>query len=218
MGRRAGEDGARREGQPHRPRRRPARHRWRSSPRAGRWSAGPTIPTGWRLSRRTACSGCIDSNINPTDSVAPPGIDRCGVGSFPGRPPPVRPVTGLTPVGPMGSDGPAAGTLTGRLRAGPNGRPFPEPVAEPVGPGRPRDYSLGLPQIRACTLNAPGSSRCGASLSLTRPGRFAVTRPQGTVSSAWFQLPVHNAAPPSLHGVRKGRSPASSLLWGAATS
>lgn len=44
------------------------------------------------------------------------------------------------------------------------------------GPGRPRDYSLGLPQIRACTLNAPGSSRCGTSLSLTRPGRFAVTR------------------------------------------
>jgi hypothetical protein len=47
-----------------------------------------------------------------------------------------------------------------------------------VRPGRPRDYSLGLPQIRACTLNAPGSSRCGASLSLTRPGRFAVTRSQ----------------------------------------
>ena len=37
------------------------------------------------------------------------------------------------------------------------------------------------------------------------------------MSSAWFQLPVHNAAPPSLHGVRKGRSPASPLLWDAAT-
>src|SRR5208337_1333142 len=37
------------------------------------------------------------------------------------------------------------------------------------------------------------------------------------MSSAWFQLPVHNAAPPSLHGVREGRSPASTLLWGAAT-
>src|SRR5208282_2544907 len=37
------------------------------------------------------------------------------------------------------------------------------------------------------------------------------------MSSAWFQLPVHNAAPPSLHGVRKGRSPASLLLWGTAT-
>ena len=43
-------------------------------------------------------------------------------------------------------------------------------------PGRPRDYSLGLPQIRTCTLNASGSSRCGISLSLTRLGRFAVTR------------------------------------------
>jgi len=55
------------------------------------------------------------------------------------------------------------------------------------------------------------------SLSLTRLGGFAVTRWWGTVSSAWFQLPVHNAAPPSLHGVRKGRSPASSLLWSTAT-
>src|SRR5208337_226296 len=36
------------------------------------------------------------------------------------------------------------------------------------------------------------------------------------MSSAWFQLPVHSAAPPSLHGVREGRSPASTLLWGAA--
>jgi len=44
------------------------------------------------------------------------------------------------------------------------------------GPGRPRDCSLGLPQIRTCALNASGSSRCGISLSLTRLGRFAVTR------------------------------------------
>ena len=35
--------------------------------------------------------------------------------------------------------------------------------------------------------------------------------------SAWFRLLVHNAASPSLHGVREGRSPASTLLWGAAT-
>ena len=35
------------------------------------------------------------------------------------------------------------------------------------GPGRPRDYSLGLPQIRACTLNAPGSSRCGIAVPHT---------------------------------------------------
>jgi len=44
------------------------------------------------------------------------------------------------------------------------------------GPGRPRDYSLGLPQIPTCALNTSGSSRWGISLSLTRPGRFAVTR------------------------------------------
>jgi len=34
-------------------------------------------------------------------------------------------------------------------------------------PGRPRDCSLGLPQIRACTLNAPGSSRCGIAVPHT---------------------------------------------------
>jgi hypothetical protein len=39
-----------------------------------------------------------------------------------------------------------------------------------------RSFVSQLPQIRACALNAPGSSRCGISLSLTRLGRFAVTR------------------------------------------
>ena len=28
-------------------------------------------------------------------------------------------------------------------------------------PGRSKGYSLALPYVRACTLNAPGSSRCG---------------------------------------------------------
>ena len=36
-----------------------------------------------------------------------------------------------------------------------------------IGPGRSRDYSLELPQIRACTLNAPGSSRCGIAVPHT---------------------------------------------------
>src|SRR5271157_3907857 len=36
-----------------------------------------------------------------------------------------------------------------------------------LGPGRSRDYSLELPQIRACTLNAPGSSRCGIAVPHT---------------------------------------------------
>ena len=34
-------------------------------------------------------------------------------------------------------------------------------------PGRSRDYSLELPQIRACTLNAPGSSHCGIAVPHT---------------------------------------------------
>ncbi len=44
------------------------------------------------------------------------------------------------------------------------------------GPGRPRDYSPGAPTDPDVHINASGSSRCGLSLSLTRPGRFAVTR------------------------------------------
>src|SRR4029077_13218975 len=52
---------------------------------------------------------------------------------------------------------------------------------------------------------ASGSSR--RALSLTRPGGFAVTRGRGSVSSACFQPPVHDAAPPSLPGVREGPFP-----------
>ena len=36
-----------------------------------------------------------------------------------------------------------------------------------VGPGRSRDCSLELPQIRTCTLNASGSSRCGIAVPHT---------------------------------------------------
>ena len=36
-----------------------------------------------------------------------------------------------------------------------------------IGPGRSRDYSLQFPQIRACTSNAPGSSRCGIAVPHT---------------------------------------------------
>ncbi len=83
--------------------------------------------------------------------------------------------------------------------------------------GSPQGLVPGTPKDTYVHINEFGLSRCGLSLSLTRPGRFAVTRILGTAASAWFQLPVHNAASPWLHGVRKGRSPASSLLWGAAT-
>ena len=43
-------------------------------------------------------------------------------------------------------------------------------------PGRPRDYSLGLPQIRACASKTHPVRHVAESLSLTRSGRFAVTR------------------------------------------
>jgi len=36
-----------------------------------------------------------------------------------------------------------------------------------LGPGRSRDYSLELPQIRTCALNASGSSRCGIAVPHT---------------------------------------------------
>ena len=44
------------------------------------------------------------------------------------------------------------------------------------GPGRSRDYSLELPQIRACVLRRTRFVTLWNSLSLTRLGRFAVTR------------------------------------------
>ena len=69
------------------------------------------------------------------------------------------------------------------------------------GPGRRGGYPPRLPQIRACALNAPGSSRCGRSLSLTRLGRFAVTRWRGTVSSPIVPTAGPQRGAPSLHGV-----------------
>ena len=44
---------------------------------------------------------------------------------------------------------------------------FCAPVFEDLRPGRSRDYSLELPQIRTCTLNASGSSRCGIAVPHT---------------------------------------------------
>ena len=43
-------------------------------------------------------------------------------------------------------------------------KPVRKRVRSGKGPGRPRDHSLGLPQIRTCTLNASGSSRCGIAV------------------------------------------------------
>ncbi len=64
--------------------------------------------------------------------------------------------------------------------------------------------------------DASGSSRCGFAVPPTiRPPRGDTLG--GSMPSAWFRLPVHNAAPPSLHGVLRSSSPASSLLWDAPT-
>jgi hypothetical protein len=60
------------------------------------------------------------------------------------------------------------------------------------------------PDVRV--KGASGSSRRGFAAPLTtqRPG--GDTR-RGSMPSAWFRPPVHNAVPPSLHGVREGPFP-----------
>ncbi len=70
-----------------------------------------------------------------------------------------------------------------------------------------RSFVSHLPQIRTCTSKTHPVRHVVAPLSLTRSGGFAGTRLRGTMSSAWFQPPVHDAAPPSLHGVREGPFP-----------
>jgi DUF1016 N-terminal domain len=67
------------------------------------------------------------------------------------------------------------------LQLTPFGRisPFPRPAAMPgteTGRVALGDYSPRAPTEPGVHVNAPGSSRCGVSLSLARPGRFAVTR------------------------------------------
>jgi len=64
----------------------------------------------------------------------------------------------------------------------------------------------GLPQIRTCPIKASGSSRCGFAVPHTIRPPCGDTR-GGSMPSVWFQLPVYNAAPPSLHGVREGPFP-----------
>jgi len=52
------------------------------------------------------------------------------------------------------------------------------PISNSIHPGAgsPRDYSLGLPQIRTCTFKRIRFRHVVESLSLPRLGRFAVTR------------------------------------------
>jgi hypothetical protein len=54
--------------------------------------------------------------------------------------------------------------------------------------------------------DASGSSRCGFAVPHTIPSLCGDTL-GGSMSSAWFRRLVHNAAPPSLHGVREGPFP-----------
>ena len=95
-----------------------------------------------------------------------------------------------------------------------------QPVSDLVrehGPGRPRNYSLGLPQIRTCTLNSSGSSRCGiAVLHTTELFRGDTPVRHGVLSVVPTSRPQRGT--PFAPRGPEGRSPASTLLWGAATS
>ncbi len=74
------------------------------------------------------------------------------------------------------------------------------------GPGRPGDCSPGLPQIQTCGFPASGSSRRGFAVPRTIHPPYGDTL-GGSMPSAWCRPPVHDAAPPSLHGVREGPFP-----------
>ena len=81
-------------------------------------------------------------------------------------------------------------------------------ACEGHGPGRPRDCCpSGLPQIRSMPVEeASGSSRWGiAVLHTTELFRGDTPVRHGVLGVV--PLPAHNAAPPSLHGVRKAVPP-----------
>ena len=72
-----------------------------------------------------------------------------------------------------------------------------------------------LPQIRACRLPAPASSSHEVATSAIR--RRYVDMDQVSMYLACFPSTVPETAPPSFHGVPRVGSPASTVLWGAAT-
>ena len=74
----------------------------------------------------------------------------------------------------------------------------------------------GLPLIQTCRFPASGSSRCGFAVphTIQRPCGDTLG---GSMPSTWFPPLVHDAAPPSLHGVREGPFPRFTLLWDAPT-
>jgi len=84
------------------------------------------------------------------------------------------------------------------------------------GPGSPRDYSLGPPLIRTCPLKASGSSRCGSAVPRTTGPFRGDTRMRHDVLGVVPTPRPQRGAPFAPPGP-EGRSPASRLLWGAAT-
>ena len=78
-----------------------------------------------------------------------------------------------------------------------------------------RSFVSHLPQIRACRLPAPASSSHEVATSAIR--RRYVDMDQVSMYLACFPSTVPETAPPSFHGVPRVGSPASTVLWGAAT-
>ncbi len=74
------------------------------------------------------------------------------------------------------------------------------------GPGRSGGCPPELPQSRACGFPAPGSSRRGSAVPHTAK-RFGGDTPSRLGVLGMVPTPRHDAAPPSLHGVREGSFP-----------
>ena len=86
-------------------------------------------------------------------------------------------------------------------------------IASKDRPGRSRDYSLGLPQIRACTLNASGSSRCGIAVPHTTGSFRGDTLVRHDVLGV-VPTPRPQRGTPFAPRGPEGRSPASTATMG----
>jgi hypothetical protein len=101
-----------------------------------------------------------------------------------------------------------------KLRFSPNAGSAIRP-SSPILMRWPWGYPTELPQIRACRLPAPASSSHEVATSAIR--RRYVDMDQVSMYLACFPSTVPETAPPSFHGVPRVGSPASTVLWGAAT-
>jgi len=86
------------------------------------------------------------------------------------------------------------------------GGPFRPIACGAGGPGRSGGCPPELPQSRACGFPAPGSSRRGSAVPHTAK-RFCGDTPSRLGVLGMVPTPRHDAAPPSLHGVREGSFP-----------